>query len=117
MLFTRAAELFATARSKAAGKPLENNTRLEKLDNGDYGVRLHNTIVVTIHADGTYTLRTGGWHTVTTKDRINGYSPARVFQEKGEWFVAAPDFTRRVPFVEGIRVDANGEPVKGKAVA
>lgn len=41
-------------------------------------VRLHNTDVVTYHPDGTATLYTGGWMTVTTKDRINAWSPARV---------------------------------------
>lgn len=108
-----AAELFATAKDKAAGKPLQNNTRLEKLENGDFGVRLHATIVVTIHADGTYTLNSGGWQTVTTKERINGYSPARVYQEKRKWYVFTgngKDATK-TPYVDGIRVDATGKVV------
>jgi len=109
MLHSRAAELFATAKDKAAGKPLENNTRLVLLDDGDYGIRLHNTIVVTIHVDGTYTLDSGNWKTVTTKDRINGYSPARLYQEKGDWYIGDRDF------FDGIRVDADGKPLNRKA--
>src|SRR5262249_27597834 len=61
---------------------LENNTRLIRCGD-DYAVVLHSTAVVTIHQDGTYTLRTGGWRTVTTKDRINKYSPARVYSTNG----------------------------------
>lgn len=50
-------------------------------------IALHGTYVVSIHADGTYTLNSGGGRTVTTKNRINTYSPVRVCQCKGEWLV------------------------------
>lgn len=147
LTYERAAELFETARSPYAGKPLANNTRLHEQSSGngrgpDYAVQLHGTDVVTLRADGTYELNTGGWYTVTTKDRINGYSPARVSSERGTWFVylpesadhprpaypewdAAPDVKRaqrkvyrewiarnRVPFYDGIVVDANGVPTE-----
>lgn len=111
MLHSRAAELFATARDKYAGKPLENNTRLVKLENGDYAIRLHWTNVVVIHADGTYTINSGGYETATTKDRINGYSPARVFQKDFCWYVANPDYNRFVNYHDGIRVDAQGKVI------
>jgi hypothetical protein len=86
LTYADAATLLATARNPADGKPLANNTRLVQRGD-DYAVRLHNTDVVTIHPDGTYTLRTGGWETVTTKDRINRFSPARVYSERGTWGV------------------------------
>lgn len=35
------------------------------------GLVLHATEVATFHRDGTVTIRTGGWDTVTTLDRIN----------------------------------------------
>ena len=38
---------------------------------------LHAVDVVTINSDGTYTLRNGGWNTVTTMERIRGYAPVR----------------------------------------
>jgi hypothetical protein len=79
MTHAQARHIFSTARNPEAGKPLENNTRLHKRGN-DYAVRLHSTDVVTIHANGTYTLNTGGWHTATPKARINDYSPARAYQ-------------------------------------
>ena len=45
--------------------------------------------MVTINADGTYTLRNGGWNTVTTLDRIRTYAPVNrtLFSVKGEWFM------------------------------
>jgi hypothetical protein len=97
-----AAELLASARNKDNGKPLENNTRLIAMGD-DFAIVLHSTAVVTIHADGTYTLRAGGWRTVTTKDRLNKYSPARVYQHKHEWYLAG-----KVSFYDGVRVDASG---------
>ena len=52
---------------------------------------LHGTTVVTIHTDGTYTLRSGGYRTPTTMDRIQRYSPMTwqtLISEKGDWYVA-----------------------------
>lgn len=105
MTHAEAASLFATARNPEAGKPLQNNTRLFKRGE-DYAVRLHSTDVVTIHADGSYTLDTGGWRTVTTKDRINGYAPVRLGQDKGVWEIGFQGVT--YAFNEGMRLYPNG---------
>lgn len=75
-----------SARSVSAGRPLANNTRLHvtrhpKTDGkdpvGGFGVVLHSTEVVTIYADGTYRVSTGGWDTNTTWDRIRSYCPLK----------------------------------------
>lgn len=81
-------------------KKLQNNTWLEKLEDGTFGVRLHDTYVVKIKPDGTYILNTGGWKTAMTKQRINDYSPARIFQERGNWYVG----NKETPFFNGIVV-------------
>jgi hypothetical protein len=81
----------AQDRGYGARRKLQNNTYLHARSNGDYAVRLHSTDVVTIHADGTYSLNTGGWETVTTKDRINNYGPARVYSHRGTWAVMHSD--------------------------
>lgn len=39
-------------------------------------VRYHETNVITIHPDNTYTLNTGGWCTATTKRRMMDLCPA-----------------------------------------
>ena len=82
-----ATETLATARNESAGKPVQNNTRLFRRSDDSIAVKLHAVDVVTINADGTWTLRNGGWNTVTTMERIRGYSPARLFSERGEWFI------------------------------
>lgn len=91
MLEYRDAErLFATARNPQNGKPLQNNTRLFHNVYGEYGecyeVWLHATPVVAIYKDGSYVLKTNGWTTVTTKDRLNTYAPGMVFQSDRIWY-------------------------------
>lgn len=94
---------FSTASAtlkKRESKKVGNNTYLVRISPETIGVKLHNTFVVEIHSDGTYTLNSGGWRTVTTKDRINNYSPVGISQRKYEWFVG----DENVPFYDGIRV-------------
>jgi hypothetical protein len=71
-------------------KKLENNTYLVPLRGEfpnvtEYGVRLHNTYVVKITAEG-HELTTGGYQTATTKDRLNKYGPVRIWQRDGVWY-------------------------------
>ena len=110
MSYGEAEAKLETARDRKAGKPLENNTRLVEVGETAFGIKLHATVVVTIHNDGTYELNSGGWRTVTTKDRINNYSPARVSQEAGIWYIATRLGWRI--FEDGVIVDAYGEPVE-----
>jgi hypothetical protein len=90
-------------------KRLKNNTTLERIDKDTFGVKLHNTYVVKIHRDGTYTVTAGGWRTATTKDRINYYSPLSVYQRAFEWFVG-----EKVVFFDGIKADAAGRILNAK---
>lgn len=104
MTFNKARQLFATAKNANKGKPLGTATVLVSLDQfGDsYGIKYHNTVVVEIHINGKYVLRSGGWKTVTTKKRINTYSPVKVYQKNFEWFTADGK-----PFTENMEVFAN----------
>jgi hypothetical protein len=57
---------------------------------GDYvSILLHSTAVIRFYPDGRIVLNTGGWHTVTTKDRLNRCLPYpwRVASDsrKGGW--------------------------------
>jgi hypothetical protein len=103
-------------KTKRLTRKLGNNTWGVIHANGDVGIILHSTEVVTIHTDGTYTIRSGGWRTVTTKDRICKYCPYYVTQRKWEWFVGYYDGDRHhdvIPFEDGMRLshDLFGELV------
>lgn len=105
------AKLKATPKSYAAalrvlgGKQsirLGNNTYLEHITHdytrtGDFidapviGVRLHQTYIVRFYASGQVTLHTGGWQTVTTKDRLNEFITSHIYQKNHNWYVVGPD--------------------------
>jgi hypothetical protein len=91
-------------------KKVDNNTTIRKVGDS-VAVRLHETDVVIIRSDGNYVLNSGGWLTSTTKDRINNYSPASVYQAKRKWFLFDRSNDTNTPFVDGMVVDANGSLV------
>lgn len=80
--YESARQFLEGARSKEAGRPVANNTRVFERMAPDgtlsYAIRLHNTDVVTYLPGGQIILNSGGWPTVTTQDRISSFSPARV---------------------------------------
>lgn len=81
---------------------LGNNTYLEL--NGEHviAVRLHQTDIVKFYDDGRVTLYAGKWRTVTTKDRLNEFTTAYVFQTGGKWWVRLSGMT--VAFEDGMNV-------------
>lgn len=97
MRYENAVTLLASGRN--GSKKIANNTYLYRIDADSIGVRLHATDVVIIHCDNTYTLNSGGWKTITTKDRINTYNPYRVSQKNFIWYVDG------VEFFDGITVN------------
>lgn len=68
--FEECRALEESKRANWTGK-IAHNTYLERLGATHYGIRFHRTIVVEFFCDGTTRLDTGGWQTVTTRDRIN----------------------------------------------
>lgn len=83
-------------------------TRLQRRDDETIALKLHATDVVTYHKSGRVTLNSGGWRTATTKARMNEFSPLRVSQDKGSWYVYGGGGV--VPYAEGITFD----PLVGK---
>ncbi len=102
--FTALAEFIAKGRSKTSRK-LENNTVAHILDPERIAVRLHKTDILTFHKSGRVVVTTGGWKSVTTKDRLNSYLPAgfRVSQSKGLWY-----WTGGAVFTDGDYIGPNG---------
>jgi hypothetical protein len=86
---------------RGAAKRIANNT-FRYQEGEDVVTRLHFTDIIRKHADGSYTLSSGGWKSKTTKERLNDYSPYRVFSNKGVWYVG--DSSKAVPFSDGIRL-------------
>lgn len=64
-----------------------NNTYAYIQADGSVAIELHGTNVVVIYPDDTVMLNSGGWHTHTTKKRINQYSPVQVYQKNYEWYL------------------------------
>ena len=77
-------------KAKTLSRPIANNTRVEWLDDEmtSIGILLHNTYIVKYFIDGTIKFNSGGWKTVTTKDRMNRFSPYYVWSERHIWYIA-----------------------------
>jgi hypothetical protein len=99
--YTQLDELAQTRKRK-----LGNNTYLVIRNDDGYGIRLHDTEVV-IHYKDRIVLDSGGYKTVTTKARMNEYTPFNVIQKQKVWYVDG------TPFKDGITFYNNGT-IKGQ---
>ena len=86
-------------------RKIANNTYLHR-EGEDIAIRLHNTDIVRFKPNGDIVLDSGGWLTVTTKQRMNEYlrrDMGEIWSERGVWYVALisqkdsepSEFTRR----------------------
>jgi len=83
------------------GKPVkvDNNTWQYYRPNGEFVTRHMTTDIIVINHDHhTVHLHTGGWKSVTTKDRMNKFSPFNVYQRNHKWFVITKHGD--IPFTE-----------------
>jgi len=105
--------------SQTRKRKLTHNTYLECNSDGSFGVRLHSTQVVVFHPDGRRVLDSGGWLTVTTKDRMNqclrSYSDPQsftIYSEKGIWYVATGNYSAgtdtRWAYEDGFTLHSDG---------
>jgi hypothetical protein len=108
-------QFIAGGRSKVA-RPVDNNTVARLMDEGMVAIKLHDTDVVTIFSDGRQILNSGGWLSMTTKDRINRYSTASISQRKGVWYINDRDGNETL-FYDGMVVDRDGYPLKPRKTA
>lgn len=86
-------------------RKIDNNTYLEQIDEV-FVVRFHNTDIIKIYPDNTQVIFTGGYRTMTTKNRISEYSFTGVYQHKHVWYLRNGD-----KFYDGVRIDSDGEVV------
>ena len=67
-------------------KKLANNTYL--IDNGKRrAIRLHSTDIATEAGQGKIRIDTGGWDTLTTRERLHRFTSCRVYRDKGQTYV------------------------------
>ena len=78
-----AAEVLGTRVSRKIG----NNTYLQRRSDGVIAVKLHATDILVFEKGKGVRYESGGWRTVTTKDRMNEHGPARISQAGGVWYV------------------------------
>lgn len=104
-------EYIDAGRSKIYRK-IAGNTTVRKIDDG-VAIKLHETDIVTILDNGRTILNTGGWQTVTTKERINRYTKARIYQRASVWYISDKTGNDSL-FYDGMRISANGLPLKPK---
>jgi hypothetical protein len=111
---------YLTASLKLFGRckvqrKLCNNTYLIRRSSEEIAVRLHSTDVITFHSDGRIDIATGGWDTVTTKDRINSFCAVRVWSEHGYMF--ASHSGQEIAFSGSARIMPDGKLIGKDAAA
>lgn len=89
-----------------ARKVANNTFRFVRPEDGATVIRLHRTDIVQTYVDGRVKLNTGGWQTVTTKDRLNSFAPCRIYSEKGVWLVSY--HSRVYAYADGIILHPDG---------
>ena len=97
-------------------KKIGNNTIVHRLDDDTVAIKYHRTNILKINQENVVTISTGGWETVTTKDRLNQFLRCRgfyIFQKKGTWYISGNDET--VPYEDGMRITQDGTLIRAAA--
>lgn len=114
------------AKGRGGTRKMADNTYLVARGDGSVGLRYHETEVVIFRPDRV-TLTTGGWHTMTTRERIEmGLRLAGVPGEistdghglNGPWNYSrrcngkdGPKWVGKTPFTDGLEVSYKGVPM------
>lgn len=107
LTFTRCQEILGNSKTKK----LSNNTYLRQEGDNLFYVKFHDTDIICIYPDNTQVIDCKGFRTKTTKERLNEFSLASVFQEKGNWYLQRGLQAGKIEYFDGIRVALNGEIV------
>ncbi len=105
MLARLAREGVEPVKSRMGGK----NTLDYETADGSRVIRLHETDILTFHANGGITINTGGFNTVTTRARVNAFLPAgkgAVYTHRG--VIHYRNGGREYPFSETVYIGPRG---------
>lgn len=100
-------------RPNTTSRKVANNTYLEVREGGTIALRLHSTDIVTFTQDKVI-LNSGGWLTITTKDRLNKWIPSGVgvYSTKGVWFLYSYLRKQNVcRYFDGLELTYGGNPI------
>ena len=85
-------------RFNTTDRPIAANTRVEQLDDGTIGIKLHQTYIIKyysnilsgiqMHGGDTIQLNSGGWNTKLTRERIDQFCPLNVWTERFVMYVS-----------------------------
>lgn len=122
---TNLSSQFDSATIKATNARIVKRNTFERQEGGETVIRLHGTDIVRKHPNGSVTLNSAGWKTVTTKDRMNDHMPAgcQLYSDKGQWFVRKGSWGDAnaliVPYFDGMVVprDVKAPKAKGAKLA
>jgi hypothetical protein len=90
-------------------RKLANNThaiRVPAYGQETIAIKLHYTHVLTFGEDGSTVYNSGGWRTMTTRDRLNTFGPWPVYSERGRWYIRVRG--REFIFEDGMRIGPRG---------
>lgn len=75
----------------------------------------HRTEVVSVYLDGRVKLNTGGWDTVTTRDRLNRFqNVCGIWSERGDWYVRVYEGGgKKYSFSDGMTIHKDGRVEDG----
>jgi hypothetical protein len=90
--------------------PLEKNMTLEKV-NKSFVVNLYSTPIITILPNGLFRLFANGKLTNLTKSRMEKYSPVKLKQVNGWWFVVDKKEKILSLYYERVLIDKNGKVI------
>ena len=92
-------------------KKIYHNTWLHRDGDNNLVIRYHATDIIVISPEDDISLYTGGWLTLTTKERFNRYlpTPFRVAQERGQWYLYNCQTQEEYLFKDGITLTHNGD--------
>ena len=97
---------------KKESKKIGNNTFLERLEPNVLGIRLHGTHIIEIDPTDIMKLKTKGWWSRTTKDRLNQFLGCRgvsIYQKDNNWTIKGMNGSFQ--FNDDIMVTSDGDVI------
>lgn len=104
---TNLSDNFTPEQRKAWGAKIIARNTFRYTRDGETILRLHRTDIARKRKDGSVVLDSGGYKTVTTKDRMNILIPAgySLYQCSGVWYVRQTGGDRKaMPYFDGIQI-------------